>query len=89
MAMKANRAKPLVQVTIKLDAELQALVRSAAKARGLSLSEHIRQILRTHSKLGCDKIAGKEIVSFWKAVTKPSELTPSQRRLGAIMRGEL
>jgi len=98
MKTKAPRQqKKLASTTlmIRLDHQSKAQLHKAAKLRHLSLSDYVRQVAVPQAKRevqaakqGLIVLSPEGQVAFWKALHAPVKLTPAQRQLGAIMRGE-
>jgi uncharacterized protein (DUF1778 family) len=80
---------------VRLDEESRAALVRAAELRQVSVSDYVRQVTvpqarREVSAAGRQTIAmaPEEQIAFWKALNEPVTLTPAQRRLGKVMRGE-
>jgi uncharacterized protein (DUF1778 family) len=80
---------------VRLDAESKAFLAAAAELRRVSVSDYVRTV--TVSQARKEVLAAREQVvvltpeeqlAFWNALNEVPKLTPAQRRLGAIMRGE-
>jgi uncharacterized protein (DUF1778 family) len=80
---------------VRLDAESKQLITEAAKLRHISVSDFVRLVTvgeaRRELKAARDqtiRMTPEEQLAFWNALHEPVKLTPAQRKLGAIMRGE-
>ena len=80
---------------VRLDAESKAFVADAARLRGISLSDYVRTVTVPQARrevLAAREqtlaLTPEEQLAFWQALDAPASLTESQKRLGAIMRGE-
>jgi uncharacterized protein (DUF1778 family) len=89
---KAASASPLM---VRLDDESKAYLAEAAQLRHISVSDYVRTVLVAQARkevlAARDQIitlSPEEQLAFWNALNQTPELTPAQRRLGAIMRGE-
>jgi uncharacterized protein (DUF1778 family) len=85
-------ASPLM---VRIDAESKLALTAAAQLRRISVSDYVRTVTvaqarrevasaREHTIL----LSADEQLAFWHALNGPTKLTPAQKRLGAIMRGE-
>lgn len=79
---------------VRLDSTSKAVLREAAKLRGISLSEYIRTVTVAQARHEVDSarqqtiaLTAEEQLAFWRALQKPRPSTRSQRQLGRIMRG--
>jgi uncharacterized protein (DUF1778 family) len=80
---------------VRLDDESKASLTQAAKLRGISLSDYVRTVTVPQARR--EVIAAREQtlamtpaeqLAFWNALAGPPTLTESQKRLGALMRGD-
>ena len=85
-------ASPLM---VRLDDESKAALSRAAELRGISVSDYVRQVTVTQARKEVAAAAVQTIVltpeeqlAFWHALSAPVKLTPKQRKLGKIMRGD-
>jgi uncharacterized protein (DUF1778 family) len=85
-------ASPLM---VRIDAESKLALTAAAQLRRISVSDYVRTVTvaqarrevasaREHTIL----LSADEQLAFWHALNGHTKLTPAQKRLGAIMRGE-
>jgi uncharacterized protein (DUF1778 family) len=80
---------------VRLDEKSKALIARAAKLRRISLSDYVRTVIVAQARReveGADQqiiiMTPEEQKAFWEALNTAPKLTPAQKRLGAIMRGE-
>ena len=80
---------------VRLDDESKAYLSRAAELRRISVSDYVRTV--TVAKARREVLAAgeqtlaltpEEQLAFWQALNETPALTESQRRLGAMMRGE-
>ncbi len=89
---KTRSASPLM---VRLDQASKDVLARAAELRRISMSDYVRQVTVSQARREVGA-AGEQTISmtpdeqlaFWIALDRPSELTPSQKRLGKLMRGE-
>ena len=89
---KSLTASPLM---VRLDAHSKTVLAAAAELRQVSLSDYVRTVTVAQAqrevRAARDRtiaMTADEQLAFWNALNEPVKLTPAQRRLGAIMRGE-
>ena len=80
---------------VRMDEESKALLTAAAELRKMSVSDYVRSVMveqaaRELASADAKTIAmtPEEQLQFWNALAKTPKLTPAQKALGAIMRGE-
>ena len=80
---------------VRLDVESKGYLSQAAKLRGISLSDYVRTVTVPQARrevLAAQErtlaMTPEEQLAFWNALSAPTTLTDSQKRLGALMRGE-
>ncbi len=80
---------------VRLDDDSKACLSQAAKLRGISLSDYVRTVTvpQARREVAAAReqtlaLTPAEQLAFWNALATPSALSESQKRLGAIMRGE-
>jgi uncharacterized protein (DUF1778 family) len=80
---------------VRLDEESKQSLSDAAKLRGISLSDYVREVTVPQARR--EVLAARERalamtpdeqLAFWDALDASAPLTESQERLGAIMRGD-
>ena len=89
---KSLTASPLM---VRLDSQSKTLLAAAAELRQVSLSDYVRTVTVAQAqrevRAARDRtiaMTADEQLAFWNALNEPVKLTPAQRRLGAILRGE-
>lgn len=94
---KRTRAKPLTAsaLMVRLDPESKHALAAAAELRRISVSDYVRTV--TVSQARREVVSAREQtillspdeqLAFWQALQAPVKLTPAQRRLGSLMRGD-
>ena len=80
---------------VRLDEDSKAILARAAALRRISLSDYVRTITlaQAHKEvLAAEEqtlaLTPEEQLAFWKALNESSPLTPTQEKLGSLMRGE-
>jgi uncharacterized protein (DUF1778 family) len=80
---------------VRLDREGKAYLARAAALRKISISDYVREVTVAQARrevqaAGCQILAltPDEQLRFWRALNAEPKLTPAQRRLGAMMRGD-
>ncbi|HUG89522.1 MAG TPA: DUF1778 domain-containing protein [Planctomycetaceae bacterium] len=80
---------------MRLDKESKACLSQAAQMRRISVSDYVRQVTVAQARREVEaareqiiSLTPAEQLAFWHALQEPPRLTKSQRKLGAIMRGE-
>jgi uncharacterized protein (DUF1778 family) len=80
---------------IRLDPRHKRAIERAAKLRGLSASSYLRQVLVPIAEREVEgaarrviEMAPHEQLELWQALAAPARLTPAQRKLARIIRGE-
>lgn len=89
---KPKKPSPLM---VRLDEESKASLVKAAALRRISVSDYVREVTVAQARkevLAAQEqvivLTPEEQLTFWNALNEPVVLTESQRRLGALMRGE-
>jgi uncharacterized protein (DUF1778 family) len=80
---------------VRLDTESKAYLVEAAKLRRISVSDYVRTVTvpqaRKEVRAAREQtiaLTPEEQLAFWNALNEPPRLTPAQKELGAVMRGE-
>ena len=88
----AAKASPLM---VRLDAESKQALIAAAELRRISVSDYVRTVTvaQAHREVAGARdqtilLSPDEQLAFWQALQAPPKLTPAQKQLGAIMRGQ-
>jgi uncharacterized protein (DUF1778 family) len=95
MAKRATTTATTSPLMVRLDAESKQALTAAAELRRISVSDYVRTVTVAQARREVASardqailLSPDEQVAFWQALNAPSKLTPAQKRLGAIMRGE-
>lgn len=79
---------------VRLDESSKELLSQAAELRKVSVSDYVRMITLAQAKREVAAARDQMIVlspdeqlAFWTALQAPAQLTPAQKKLGAVMRG--
>ncbi|HBE69218.1 MAG TPA: hypothetical protein DDW52_13800 [Planctomycetaceae bacterium] len=85
-----------VSLMVRLDQDSKDLLTAAAELRSISVSDYVRsvtvgQAAREIAAANENTIAmsADEQLEFWNALNQPAQVSPAQRELGKLMRGEL
>jgi uncharacterized protein (DUF1778 family) len=80
---------------VRLDGQSKAYLSEAARLRQISVSDYVRLVTVSQARREVESskeqvitLSPMEQAAFWSALSRSSKLTPSQKRLGALMRGE-
>jgi uncharacterized protein (DUF1778 family) len=91
-AGKAGSPSPLM---VRLDEESKALLAQAAGLRRISVSDYVRAVTVAQarkevlaSREQTISLTPEEQLAFWTALSEPPKLTPAQKGLAKVMRGE-
>lgn len=89
------REEKSITLQARMSREQKSLIQKAAKLRKMAVSDYLRQVLvplAEREVKGADRqvieMTAVEQTAFWQALEQPVKLTPAQRRLGRILRGE-
>ena len=92
---RISAAQPTSPLMVRLDAESKQFLAEAAELRRVSISDYVRAVTvpqaRREVYAAREQVIAltpEEQLAFWNALNETPKLTPAQRRLGAIMRGE-
>ena len=87
-----SKASPLM---VRLDAESKQALTAAAELRRISVSDYVRTVTVAQARREVASARDQTILltpdeqlAFWQALQAPPKLTPAQKRLAALMRGE-
>src|SRR3990170_2749939 len=88
-----KKASPLM---VRLDDESKRFLAAAAELRHISVSDYVRTVTVPQAQRevraareNVIRLSPEEQLALWTALSEPPKLTAAQKRLGAIMRGEL
>jgi uncharacterized protein (DUF1778 family) len=89
---KPRSASPLM---VRLDAKSKQALSRAAELRGISVSDYVRTVTVAQARREAEaaeeqviRLTPAEQLAFWTALQEIPTLTPAQRDLGKLMRGE-
>lgn len=90
------RSKPAnTSLMVRLDEESKSVVAQAAELRRISVSDYVRTVTVAQARRevasadnGVISLTPDEQLALWQALQAPPKLTPAQKRLGKLMRGE-
>lgn len=95
MAPARKNGKPSL-LMVRLDEESKTVLTRAAELRRISVSDYVRTVTVTQAKkevVAAEEqiisLTPEEQLAFWTALNESIKLTPAQKKLGALMRGEL
>lgn len=84
-----------VSLMVRLDQDSKDLLTAAAQLRSISVSDYVRSVMvgqaaREVAAANENSIAmsADEQLEFWNALNQPVQVSPAQRELGKLMRGE-
>ena len=87
-----SKASPLM---VRLDAESKRSLTDAAELRRISVSDYVRTVTVAQARREVAsarnqtiQLSPDEQLAFWQALQASAKLSPAQKRLGAIMRGQ-
>jgi uncharacterized protein (DUF1778 family) len=88
---KPGAPSPLI---VRLDEESKSLLSQAAALRRISVSDYVRTVTISQarkevlaSREQTISLTPEEQLAFWNALNETPRLTPTQQRLGEVMRG--
>jgi uncharacterized protein (DUF1778 family) len=88
----ATKVSPLM---VRLDAESKQVLTDAAELRRISVSDYVRTVTIAQARREVASARDQTILltpdeqlAFWQALQAAPKLTPAQKRLAALMRGE-
>ena len=94
-ARKIQTAKTASPLMVRLDDESKQCLAEAASLRHVSVSDYVRTVTvpqaRREVRAASEQVIAmtpEDQLSFWNALNETPKLTPAQRRLGSIMRGQ-
>lgn len=89
---KTRTPSPLM---VRLDTDSKDALARAAELRRISVSDYVRQVTVSQARREVAAAAEQTIamtpeeqLAFWTALGEPAKLTPAQKKLGKLMRGE-
>lgn len=85
----------MATLNMRLDDASKATLVEAAALRRVSLTDYIRTVLVPQAQREVEAaghqvlaLTADEQLALWRALHEPVALTPAQRKLGRLMRGE-
>lgn len=80
---------------VRLDAESKQTLTAAAELRRISVSDYVRTVTVAQARREVASARDRTILlspdeqpAFWQALQATPKLTPAQKQLGAMMRGQ-
>jgi uncharacterized protein (DUF1778 family) len=80
---------------IRVDRSSKNVIARAARLRGVSASDYVRSVVLSQARREIEDARTRTItltpaeqLAFWLALQEPASLTPRQRALGRIARGD-
>lgn len=90
-----RKPKAVSPLMVRLDDESKRCLAEAASLRHVSVSDYVRTVTVAQARrevcAASERIVSltpNEQLLFWNALNAAPKLTPAQRRLGSIMRGQ-
>jgi uncharacterized protein (DUF1778 family) len=87
--------KKASSLMVRLDEDSKRSLEEAAELRHISVSDYVRTVTvpqaRSEVRAAREnviRLSPEEQLALWTALSEPPNLTASQKKLGAIMRGE-
>jgi uncharacterized protein (DUF1778 family) len=92
---RSARDNKSANLMVRVDLPSKQVIAHAARIRGVSASDYIRSVVVAQARREVEEartrtilLTPEEQLAFWQALERPAELTPHQKQLGRIMRGE-
>lgn len=90
---RSGKATPSRSLVVRLDEESKTFLVRAAKLRGISVSDYVREVTVAQARREV-RSAEEQIITlspeaqlaFWTALNEAPRLTEAQKELGALMR---
>jgi uncharacterized protein (DUF1778 family) len=93
---KRPSGKKVSPLMVRLDKESKRSLEQAATLRRISVSDYVRVVTVPQAEREVRAarenvilLSPEEQLALWTALSEPPKLTAAQKKLGAIMRGEL
>lgn len=90
-----KRVSAVSPLMVRLDEQSKRYLADAAELRGISVSDYVRLVTVSQARREVESarqqtisLTPEEQLAFWTALNEPVRLTPAQKRLGKLMRGE-
>jgi uncharacterized protein (DUF1778 family) len=91
----SSMANASASLMVRLDPDSKTFVARAAELRHVSVSDYVRSVVVAQARREIQAaeervitLTPAEQLEFWQALQEPTVLTPAQRALGALIRGE-
>lgn len=95
MASARTKSTTVSPLMVRLDEESKSILAEAAQLRRISVSDYVRSVTVAQARKEVAEaseriitLTPEEQLAFWNALHRPVKLTPAQKKLGKIMRGE-
>ncbi|HEY1068485.1 MAG TPA: DUF1778 domain-containing protein [Pirellulales bacterium] len=95
MPKPSSRPAAASPLMVRLDEESKQALTRAAALRRVSVSDYVRQVTVSQAKREVAAaeeqtiaMTPEEQLAFWTALSQPARLTPAQKKLGKLMRGD-
>jgi len=92
---ESGRGARASTLMVRLDDESKSYLARAAELRQISVSDYVRAVTVAQARREVQQAAeqtismtAEEQLTFWNALNASPELTPAQRELAAVVRGE-
>jgi len=92
---RSKKVRPTRSLIVRLDEESKGHLVQAAQLRRISVSDYVRTVTVAQAKREVTAarqqtivLTAEEQLAFWNALNETPKLTPAQRQLGRLMRGE-
>ena len=93
---KSKRNGQPSSLMVRLDAESKSYLARAAELRRISVSDYVRAVTVAQARREVEAareqviaLTPEEQVAFWNALNETPKLTPAQKHLSKMMRGEV
>ena len=90
-----TKGRSSTALMVRLDEQSKSFLARAAELRGISVSDYVRTVTVGQARREVQsareqtiRLTPDEQLAFWNALQQKPNLTPAQKELGAIMRGE-
>lgn len=92
---ESGKSAKNASLMVRLDPESKRALASAAELRRISVSDYVRVVTVAQARREVASARDRTILlspdeqlAFWQALQNPAKLTPAQKSLGLLMRGE-
>jgi uncharacterized protein (DUF1778 family) len=91
----SSAANKTANLRVRVDRSSKQVIARAARIRGVSVSDYVRSVVVAQARREVEEAHIRTIVltpdeqlTFWQALEQSAALSPPQRELGRVMRGE-